>query len=234
GKTVYVEKPLAISEEELNEVIEVAEESNGRIMVGFNRRFSSLSSELKKFFRNAGPLAITYRVNAGEIPKESWIRQAEGGGRIVGEVCHFVDYLQFLTDAEPVEVFAFGHSSSADTLSVVIKFSDGSVGNINYFATGDRAFGEEGIEVYGGSGVAILEDFRILEMWRDGKRRAIRRTRQDKGFDQELSSFLQAVRRNGEMPIAWRSILLTTLTTFRLEDALRSGQPKEVKLSAEY
>src|SRR5262249_10505821 len=127
-KTVYVEKPLAISEEELNEVVEAAAQSGGRILVGYNRRFSSLSNKLKIFFKGIDSLAITYRVNAGEIPKESWIRQAESGGRILGEVCHFVDYLQFLTDAEPVEVFAYTIAENVDTVSIIVKLSDGSVG----------------------------------------------------------------------------------------------------------
>jgi polar amino acid transport system substrate-binding protein len=233
GKSVYVEKPLAISQTELDEVAEAVAQMNGRVMVGFNRRFSSLSSELKKFFNGVSPLAMTYRINAGSIPKESWIEGEEGGGRILGEVCHFVDYLQFLTGAEPVSVFAYQSAAGVDTLSVVVKLSDGSIANINYFATGDRAFPKEQIEVYGGGRVAVLEDFRTLEMWRDGKRRTARRLAQDKGFDQELLSFLQSVRTGGEMPIAWRSIVLTTLTTLRIVDALNSGRPESVSLIEE-
>jgi polar amino acid transport system substrate-binding protein len=230
GKTVFVEKPLAIDEEGLNEVIAAARQSQGRVLVGFNRRFSSLSTELKQFLDGAGPLAITYRVNAGEIPKESWIQQDEGGGRIVGEVCHFVDTLQFLTGAEAEEVFAYQSASGIDTLSIIIKFGDGSVGNINYFATGDRSFPKERIEVYGGGRVAVLDDFRQLEMWREGKRKTVKRLAQDKGFDQELAAFAEAVRNGGEMPIDWRSLVMTTMATLRIEDALRSGKPEFIKL----
>ncbi|MCI0337209.1 MAG: bi-domain-containing oxidoreductase [Acidobacteria bacterium] len=230
GKTVYVEKPLAISENGLREVVEAVARTNGRVMVGFNRRFSSLSSELKQFFDGADTLAITYRVNAGAIPGESWIQSEEGGGRILGEVCHFIDYLQFLTDADPVEVFAYRSAEGADTVSIVVKLSDGSVGNINYFATGDKAFPKERIEVYGGSRVAVLDDFRALEMWFDGKRKVLRRFVQDKGFDRELSSFIQAVRTGSEMPVSWRSQVLTTLTTLRIADALSSGNPELVNL----
>ncbi|MGH9847323.1 MAG: bi-domain-containing oxidoreductase, partial [Blastocatellia bacterium] len=181
GKTVFVEKPLAINEESLDEVAEAVAKSNGRVMVGFNRRFSSLSAAMKQHFNGAGPLAITYRINAGEVPRESWIQNEEGGGRIVGEVCHFVDYLQFLTDADPVEVFAYAGAAGVDTLSIVVKLGDGSVGNINYFATGDRSFPKERIEVYGGGRIAVLDDFRMLELWRDGKRKATKRMSQDKG-----------------------------------------------------
>jgi predicted dehydrogenase/threonine dehydrogenase-like Zn-dependent dehydrogenase len=233
GKTVYVEKPLAICEEGLHEVAEAVGQSNGRVMVGFNRRFSSLSIESKRFFAGAGPLAITYRINAGAIPKESWIQGEEGGGRILGEVCHFVDYIQFLSDAEPVEVFAYQSSNGMDTLSIVIKLNNGSIGNINYFATGDKSYPKERIEVYGGNRIAVLDDFRALEMWRDGKRRSEKRMAQDKGFDRELSSFLQAALTGGEMPISWRSQVLTTLTTLRIVDALGSGRPETVDLKFE-
>jgi polar amino acid transport system substrate-binding protein len=233
GKAVYVEKPLAISEEGLGEVIEAVARTDGRVMVGYNRRFSELSTSLKQFFDGVEHLAITYRVNAGAIPRESWIGQAEGGGRILGEICHFVDYLQFLTGAEPVEVFAYrigGGDAGEDTLSVLVKLSNGSVGNINYFANGDRAFPKERIEVYGGGRAAVLDDFRRLETWRDGKRSVTKRLQQDKGFDRELSAFIEAVRSGAEMPIAWRSLVMTTLTTLRIEDALRSGKPEEINI----
>jgi predicted dehydrogenase/threonine dehydrogenase-like Zn-dependent dehydrogenase len=237
GKVVYVEKPLAISEEGLCEVAEAVAASGGRVMVGFNRRFSELAEQLKRAFTAGGgrrePLAVTYRVNAGEIPKESWIQGEEGGGRVVGEVCHFVDFLQFLTDAEPVEVFAYASEAGADTLSVVVKFGDGSIGNINYFATGDRSFPKERIEVYGGGRVAVLDDFRTLEVWAGGRRKVTKRLAQDKGFDRELAAFAAAVQTGGEMPISWRSLLLTTLTTLRIEDALRHGGPEAVKLEFE-
>lgn len=230
GKTVYVEKPLAISEEGLDEVLDAVAQSGGRVMVGFNRRFSPLSVALKQFFDGVEHLAITYRVNAGAVPKESWIQQSEGGGRVLGEVCHFVDYLQFLTGAEPEEVFAYRSAAGADTLSVIVKLSDGSVGNINYFANGDRSFPKERIEVYGGGRTAALDDFRSLETWRDGKRKMTKRLAQDKGFEQELAAFVEAVRTGGQAPIAWRSVVLTTLATLRVEDALRSGRPEEVNL----
>lgn len=233
GKTVYVEKPLAISKEQLDEVSESVAHTKGRVMVGFNRRFSSLAATLKESFRGAGALAITYRVNAGAIPKESWIQNDEGGGRIVGEVCHFADFLQFLTGADPTEVFAFAASTGNglnDTLSIVIRFSDGSTGNINYFANGDKSFPKERVEVYGGGRVAVLDDFRILEIWNNGKRKVTKKLQQDKGFDQELAAFVEAVRKGAEMPISYRSLALTTLTTLQIEESLKTGQPQAVVL----
>ena len=229
GKTVFVEKPLAINAEGLREVAEAATQSQGRVMVGFNRRFSSLATEMKNFLMDAAPLAIGYRVNAGEIPKESWIQGDEGGGRIVGEVCHFVDFIQFLTGADPVDVFACSNSLGNDTVSIVIRLSDGSVASINYFSTGDRSYPKERIEAYGAGRVAVIDDFRALEMWRDGKRKVSKRLSQDKGFDEELRAFIEAVKSGGEMPIAWRSLLLTTLTTMRIEDSLANGKPEKIQ-----
>lgn len=229
GKTVFVEKPLAINAEGLREVAEAATHSQGRVMVGFNRRFSSLATEMKTFLMDAAPLAINYRVNAGEIPKESWIQGDEGGGRIVGEVCHFVDFIQFLTGADPVEVFACSNSSGNDTVSIVIRMSDCSVASISYFSTGDRSYPKERIEAYGAGRVAVIDDFRSLEMWRDGKRKVSKRLSQDKGFDEELRAFIEAVKSGGEMPIAWRSLFLTTLTTLRIEDSLASGKPEKIR-----
>jgi polar amino acid transport system substrate-binding protein len=229
GRTVYVEKPLATTEEGLNQIIEAVEENRGRVMVGFNRRFSSLAAELKQAFANAGPLAITYRVNAGVIPRESWIQNEEGGGRIVGEVCHFADFLQFLTGADPVEVFAYAAATGLnDTLSIVVRFSDGSTGNINYFATGDKAFPKERIEVYGGGRVGVLDDFRVLEVWNNGKRKVTKRLQQDKGFDQELAAFIEAARTGAEMPISFRSLVLTTKVTLAVEQSLGTGRPQPV------
>jgi len=233
GKTVLVEKPLAISEDGLEEVAAAVEQTRGRLLVGFNRRFSALSEETKQFFDGVGPLAITYRINAGEVPKESWIQQDEGGGRILGEVCHFVDYLQFLTGAEPVEVFAYKGALGIDTSVIVVKLSDNSIGNINYLATGDRSFPKERVEVYGGGRVAVLDDFRQLEMWRGGKRKVVKRLAQDKGFDRELAAFVKAARGGGEMPIGWRSLALTTSACLRVEESLRSGRPEAVNLRFE-
>jgi predicted dehydrogenase len=115
-----------------------------------------------------------------------------------------------------------------DTLSIVLRFRDGSTGNINYFATGDKAFPKERIEVYGGGRVAVLDDFRVLEIWRNGKRGVTKKLTQDKGFDQEIAAFAEAVKTGGAMPIPWESLVATTLTTLRIEDSLRSGKPEAV------
>jgi predicted dehydrogenase/threonine dehydrogenase-like Zn-dependent dehydrogenase len=228
GKSVFVEKPLAIDQAGLDEAEAAVAEGTGQLMVGFNRRFSPLSAKAKSLFTGCSPLSMTYRINAGAIEKSSWIHGAEGGGRIVGEVCHFVDYLQFLTDALPVEVHAWASSAGADSLSILIKLGDGSVGSINYFSSGDRGLAKERVEIFGGGRVAIIDDFRVLETWHDGKRRVIRSSGQQKGFDEELQAFLSAVKTGAPMPIPWSSIRATTKATLKIIDSLSSGRPEAV------
>ena len=231
GKTVLVEKPLAITEQGLDQVSAAASQTGRRLLVGYNRRLAPLAAELKSSLRSGDarqPLAITYRINAGEVPNTSWIQGNAGGGRILGEVCHSVDFIQYLSDADPVEVFAYRSLSGSDTLTIVIKLSDGSVGNINYFATGDRAFPKERIESYGAGRVGVLDDFRRLEVWHAGKRKSPRSMSQDKGFDVELASFIEAARTGTAMPIRLGSLVLTTLTTFRIRDSIASGRPEPV------
>jgi predicted dehydrogenase len=232
GKAVFVEKPLAITEDGLARVLEAQAESGQLLTVGFNRRFSSLASELKKSLPTT-PLAITYRVNAGPIPRDSWIHDPEeGGGRIIGEVCHFVDLIQFLTGSDLVEVFAHSLGGTTaelhDTVTISLRYRNGSVASINYFSTGDRSFPKERIEVFGGGTIGILDDFRHLTVSHNGKRRTEKRMSQDKGFDQEIGAFLAAVGQAGEPPIPLPSLVSTTRATFAIEASLRSGEPVQV------
>jgi predicted dehydrogenase/threonine dehydrogenase-like Zn-dependent dehydrogenase len=228
GKATFVEKPLATTRDGLDTVIHALEDAGDRLQVGFNRRFSPLAIRLRDAFKGIESLAMTYRINAGPMPRDSWIAGAEGGGRIVGEVCHFVDFFQFLTGADPVEVFAYKTALDSDNLSVVLKFGDGSTGNINYFSTGDRAFPKERIEIYGSGSIGIIEDFRSVEIWRDGRRTRSGRLNQDKGIDAELKKFVAWTRNGGEPPVPAGDLIMTTLTTFAIERSLESGRPEKV------
>lgn len=230
GKAVLVEKPLAIDLAGLEELQRAVEKADGRILVGYNRRYASLVIEMKKFLTDIGPapLALNYRVNAGKIPPASWIQGDEGGGRIIGECGHFIDLMQSLTGADPVEVHAIHHPEGPDTFTCSISFSDGSIGSLSYFANGDRGLAKERLEVFSGARTAILDDFQSLELWRDGRRRRVRRFAVEKGFDGELAGFIQAVRSGGPMPISWSSLELTTLCTFAIEESLRTGRPVRV------
>lgn len=232
GKAVFVEKPLALNEEELDAILEAQAETGQMITVGFNRRFSPLARSLRKEFTSAGPLAVHYRVNAGPIPANHWIHDPEqGGGRIIGEVCHFVDLVQYLTDEDVEEVSAFGLGGplgvTRDTLSVILRMARGSVASIDYFATGDRSYPKERVEVFGGGAVGVLDDFRTLTVQRNGEPTRSGGKAQDKGFDTEVSEFLASLE-TGSPPIPLHSLAHTTLVTFAIEESLRTGAPVRV------
>ena len=185
GKHVFCEKPLCRNEAELSRIVaahddqththRTRDEASGRrlLMVGFNRRFAPLAVRLKSFLREVHePLALHYRVNAGFLPSDHWLNDPlQGGGRILGEVCHFVDFLCFLTNASPVEVETRSLPNpgqySNDNIVCSLRFPDGSQGTISYLANGDKSYSKERIEVFGGCAVAVLEDFRRLELVRD-------------------------------------------------------------------
>src|SRR5262249_35485573 len=189
GKSVYVEKPLAITEQGLREVLECAAASNGHLFVGYNRRFSPVAAELKKrLIGRNGPMSIIYRINAGRLPADHWSHDpAQGGGRVVGEVCHFIDFVQFLTDSVPVRVSAEGVPLSArsdilhDSCAISLRTADGSIASISYYAAGDQGLGKERVEVYCDGSVATIDDFRSGEYLRAGKSAKLGGGHQDKG-----------------------------------------------------
>ena len=233
-KHVFCEKPLCLNESELARIIRAYWSPHSKtplLMVGFNRRFSPMALRMKEFLAINEPLALHYRVNAGTLPQDHWIHDPEvGGGRIVGEVCHFVDFLSFLAGSSPVEVqgrpLANPGLYSDDNILISIRFENGSEGTIHYLANGDRAFSKERVEVFGGGAVAVLDDFRKLEMTRLGKTSTMSaRFRQDKGHRGEWQAFAEALRSAGASPISLESIVSTTLTTFCIQRSRASGQP---------
>jgi predicted dehydrogenase len=238
GKNLFLEKPAALCEEELGGLLD-AWRSSGRIFtVGFNRRFAPLSVEMKAFFaERSAPLVMHYRVNAGPIPPESWVHDPRiGGGRIVGEACHFIDLCAYLAGADPVSVFAQsvdprGGARADDNVVLSIKFGDGSVATLSYVATGDASAGKERLEVLGDGAEAILEDFRRLELRRGGKVRVVRKASQDKGHDAGVAAFLTAVRDGGEPPIPVATIAAVTRATFAALDSLATGERVDVPTS---
>jgi predicted dehydrogenase len=206
-------------------------------MVGFNRRFAPLALRLKSFLRGVHePLALHYRVNAGFIPADHWLNDPEqGGGRIIGEVCHFVDFLAFLTGSVPIEVqvssLANPGKYSNDNVICSLRFADGSQGTISYLANGDKSYSKERVEVFGGGAVAVLEDFRRLELASDGRKQVFRSLlRQDKGHRGEWQAFVQAIRSGADSPISLVEIITTMTATFALEKSRASGQPISVGL----
>lgn len=238
GKNIFVEKPLATNQHDLDEIITAKAASNGAVMVGFNRRFAPISLEIKKHFQNAGePLVINIRVNAGFIPKEHWTQIPEiGAGRVIGEMCHFIDLMQYFTDGEPIKVFADCIQSgndklkAEDNISIVVKFNNGSIGNLTYVANGDKSLHKELIEVFGAGKTGVINDFR------DGKlhigNKIIKLKSAGKGHSEEIVAFLKSLKEGKDCPISFRSICLTTVTTFKIIDSLRTGLPQEISLDA--
>jgi polar amino acid transport system substrate-binding protein len=236
GRHVFVEKPLAMNDKELDGVLAAASASDGKLMVGFNRRFSPQARAAKDFFSGRqSPLSISYRVNAGRIPRESWIQDArEGGGRIIGEVCHFIDLMQFLTGAHTTRVFAESVTSrneqllDEDSVFITLKFSDGSNGSIAYLAEGDKAMPKERVEIYGEGKTFVLDDFRSATIYRNGREETTKLRNQDKGQASEVRAVCAVVKEGTPAPIALDDLAATTRATFRIRESLRTGLPVEV------
>jgi predicted dehydrogenase len=235
GKNVFCEKPLCLSETELRAICqtysEVSPSQRLALTVGFNRRFAPMVQQLRTFLHPIHePLALHYRVNAGYLPPDHWLNDREqGGGRILGEMCHFVDLLTFLAASPIIEVAArvLGNSArySADNVVASLRFANGSEGTISYLANGDRSFSKERIEVFGGGSAAVLDDFRCLELVRDGRKQALHsRWRQDKGHRAEWAAFAECVMAGGELPIRFDEIIASTLATIRIDESAATGQ----------
>jgi predicted dehydrogenase len=230
GNHVFVEKPLALNEAELQRVLAAQRDAGRILVVGYNRRFSPLAVELRGFFaRRASPLILQYRVNAGQIAADSWIHDpAVGGGRIVGECCHFIDLCSFLVGAPPVSIFAqgvepAGEARADDNVTLSLRFADGSLATVAYVATGDARAGKERLEVIGDGALTVLEDFRRLELRRGGNRRVVRKLVPDKGHRAEVAAFLGAVR-TGIAPIPLDSLAATSRATFAALRSMRTGE----------
>lgn len=233
GLHVFVEKPLALCDEELDKLLEVAARAEGHLMVGFNRRFSPLAATAKDFFaERRAPLSFVYRVNAGRVDKGHWTQdQREGGGRIVGEVCHFIDLLQYLTEAPPVSVFGEAIASgnqgivNDDSVLITVRFADGSNGCIAYLAEGEKTLSKERLEIFGEGKVFVLDDFRDALLYRNGREEKLKLRKQDKGQAGEVKAVCRMVLEGGPSPISLAELAATSRATFRILDSLRSGQP---------
>jgi len=217
GKHVFVEKPLALNDEQLAGVEAAARASASVLLVGFNRRFAPMSAAVRAAIKDRGPIAMTYRVNAGPLPSGHWLNDpAVGGGRIIGEGCHFVDLLSYLTgDARITSVRGrtLGRPrSAAEDVSIELGFSDGSVGQILYTAIGAPGLGKERFEVHAGGVSAVVEDFRSGAIWRGSKKVSLGDA--GKGHPEEVAALVAAVAAGGPSPIALDTLLSVTKATF--------------------
>jgi len=235
GKHVFVEKPLALNDAELDKVLDAAARSEGQLLVGFNRRFSPLAARAREVFANRqSPFSIVYRVNAGRVPREHWTQdQSEGGGRIIGEVCHFIDLMQFLTGAAPQSVYAKsvvgeGNIVNEDSVFITLQFADGSNGMIAYLAEGDSSLAKEQIEIFGEGKTFVIEDFRSAKLYAAGREKKETLRQQDKGQAEETRVACAVVAEGRPAPISLAELEATTRATFRIRDSLRTGEKKKV------
>ena len=234
GKHVFVEKPLAVNDQELDEVL-AASGFGGELMVGFNRRFSPLAREAFDFFKNRQfPLSINYRVNAGRIAPNHWVRDVNQGGRIIGEVCHFIDLVHFITGSLTTRVFAEGitgrnaHSTDQDSVFITLRLDDGSNASIAYLAEGDKALPKERIEILGGGKSFVIDDFRRATAYENGHEKTSKLREQDKGQRDEIRTVMSVVRDGTPAPISLTDLKTTTRVTFRIRESLQTGLPVEV------
>lgn len=232
GKHVFVEKPLCLREEELEEIRQVYDErlsagNAGLLMVGYNRRFSPLVQILKEKLP-VGPMAMLYRVNAGAIPPDSWIQDPDsGGGRIIGEVCHFIDLLIYINGSLPEKVYATAMPAPQnlqDTVTINLTFANGSIGTICYFANGDKSLPKEYLEVYSHGTVAVLDDFRSLSILSRGRKQGKKLFSQDKGQKKEVERFINDIITGGKTLIPFDEIYFASLSSFRIIESLRKAQ----------
>ena len=240
GKYVFSEKPLCINEEQLDGVLaaknaENATDALSRVMIGFNRRFSPHAKLLKEYFsKRTLPLVMHYRVNAGSIPKDIWLQDpGVGGGRMVGEGCHFIDFMSYVCGAPVEKVQAMciktgnGAETPEDSISVNLQFVDGSVGTLEYVALGDTTLPKEWCEIHGEGSTATMDNFcKTVCSGKLGKRKL--KGKQQKGFREELEATVEAVKNGKAMPIPFEEILNVTKTTFAILKAVKSGQSEEV------
>lgn len=226
GKNVYVEKPLCVNIEDLAGIEDALVSSGCILMVGYNRRFSPAINKLKEIIDSLGmSFLVHYRVNAGFILPDHWYQQPENGGRIIGEGCHFVDTLQFLTGSHPLSVYAAAVVSNdksmpdQDNIVANIQFENGSVGILEYVADGDKNYPKEQIMVTGGRSNIFFDNFREIIHYRNGKKKKYGGFN-GKGHKEEMETFIQSII-SGKMPISWESLKLTSLATQAIVDSQR-------------
>ena len=242
GLDVFVEKPLCLRSDELPAIVAAQQDAGRLCMVGFNRRFAPTTAELRDLrLRHPGPAQILIRVNAGAIPRESWIQDSRiGGGRIVGEVCHFLDLAIYLSGSRVARVSAAGCTGAEispelqDSLSVLLAHSDGSVSTIVYTAQGDTRLPKERIELFAGGEAGVIEDFRETALYARGRVSRVRSRGQDKGHRAELAAFSRAVADGSEVElVSFEDCVHSTMVTFAVVEALRTGSAIDMTEYAE-
>lgn len=225
GKNVYVEKPLCLNVEELVEIQKLCEEKQRSVMIGFNRRFSPHAKEIKKKL-GSGKMSMIFRANAGSIPGDSWIQDLKvGGGRIIGEACHFIDFMTFICGSKPVKVMASvlpDNQNLNDTMNIIVEFENGSTGVVAYYANGSKAMHKEYFEVFSAGASATIDDFNETIIYTKGKPTKFKTRTQDKGQKNMVASFFDSIKR-GRTPIPMDEIFAVTLASFAALKSVQEG-----------
>ena len=232
-KHTFIEKPLCLTDEELGEIRSVYEKKAAaglHLMVGFNRRFSPHAKQAQMFFAaRKNPLVMLYRINAGRIPKEHWVQDPDvGGGRLIGEVCHFVDYMQILAGAPPTSVFArriarHGSGITDDQCVLSLTFGDGSIGTVVYTAEGNRSLAKEYFEAHADGKSLTMQDFMETQMYADGRTNQFKTAKREKGFQEEMTRFVQAVEQGLPPVMPFEEIEAVTRACLLAVQSLQTG-----------
>jgi predicted dehydrogenase/threonine dehydrogenase-like Zn-dependent dehydrogenase len=234
NKHVFVEKPLALSEDELDEIVNSYETSNKTVTVGFNRRFAPLAEKMKKLLGTSNtPMNIIATMNAGFIPANVWVHNMEiGGGRIIGEACHFIDLCAYFTGSKVISVCmnAMGSNpqENTDNASILLKFENGSTAVINYFSNGSKAYSKERVEIYHQERILIMDNWRKLKGY-GFKGFSSASSGQDKGHFNQFDRLNKSVKSGGEAIISMDSIVNTTKASFAAIDSLKEGKWISIK-----
>ena len=228
GKSVFVEKPLALNQDELNQIIANYNSNNANISVGFNRRFAPLAKKMKTVLGSStSPINIIATMNAGFIPKDSWVHNIEiGGGRIIGEACHYIDLCSYLSGSKVTDVCmnAMGNNpeENTDNASIILKYENGSTAVINYFSNGSKSYSKERVEVYSQERTLIMDNWRTLKGY--GFRGfSSSKSSQDKGHFNQFQELIEQQKNGGEPIIPFEDIVNTTKASFAAIDSLKKG-----------
>ena len=240
GKHTFVEKPLCVSHDQLDQIRDAYNQLHDQpvLFVGYNRRFSPMAEKLKAFFAERhAPLVMQYRVNAGFLEPKHWIFSPDNGnGRIIGEACHMVDLMLYLTGSLPVKVGAErvgggnGYVVPNDNAVVTLRFEDGSVGTITYTGSGDRALSKERLEVFCQGKTGVLTDFRELELYHNGKRKREKLKNADLGYKAEVEHFVEVVKGKEEARLTVEEIFASTRAVLCAHDSLETGESQEIRI----
>lgn len=226
GKHVFVEKPLAITNEEIEAIIKAYNGSNQSLIVGFNRRFSPFIQDAKKALgKISSPINVIATMNAGHIPSDHWVQDMEiGGGRIIGEACHYIDLITFLTDSKVVEVVMSGQGTNpeldTDNAVIILKYENGSQGVINYFSDGHKAYSKERIEIYDNGKNIIIDNFRSSKYF-GYKSKGLKKS-QDKGHTEQFKRWNDMIKNGGNPIIPFEEIINTSQAAIGCIESLRT------------